>query len=107
MKTIAQQLNIKKFPFEIKDVNGNKVYWETSYGFWFKREYNTNSKEVYYEDSTGYWEKREYDTNGNCIYYEDSKGDIVDNRPKPVKEYSMDEIAKVMGIPVEQLKIRK
>ena len=96
MKTIAQQLNIKSFPFEIHDTNGNRIY---------------------YEDSTGSWYKIEYDTNGNLVYYEDSNGCIIgvyvsnyyirDNRPKPVKEYSMDEIAAKFGIPVEHLKIKK
>ena len=33
MKTIAQQLNIKEFPFEITDKNGNEVYFEESDGF--------------------------------------------------------------------------
>jgi len=86
MKTIAQQLNIKSFPFEIKDSNGNCIYSE---------------------DLMGYWIKREYDTNGKEVYFENSHGTIENNRPKPVKEYSMDDIAKAMGISVEQLKIKK
>ena len=61
MKTIAQELNVTDFPFEIKDKNGNKIYWE-----------NSN------ED----WIKREYDSNGKVIYWENSHGDIVDNRSK-------------------------
>ena len=61
MKTIAQQLNIKEFPFRIKDKNG---------------------KVIYYENSDRYWCKSEYDSNGNQIYYEDSNGEIEDNRPK-------------------------
>jgi hypothetical protein len=61
MKTIAQQLNVTEFPFQIKNKNGNKIY---------------------YEDSDGYWYKKEYDSNGNKIYYEDSNGKIIDNRPK-------------------------
>ena len=61
MKTIAQQLNIKDFPFEIKDKNGNITY---------------------FEDSTGYWYKKEYDSNVNEIYFENSYGKIIDNRPK-------------------------
>jgi hypothetical protein len=56
--------------------------------------------------SAGYWFKSEYDTNNNEIYYENSNGTIKDNRPKS-KEYSMDEIAKALGISVEQLKIKK
>ena len=61
MKTIAQQLNIKDFPFKIKDNNGNVIYSEYS---------------------NKYWSKREYDSNGNVIYYESSEGYIEDNRPK-------------------------
>ena len=59
--TIAKQLKIKEFPFEIKDSNGNEIYHENSYGF---------------------WTKREYDSKGNQIYFEDSDGTIHDNRPK-------------------------
>jgi hypothetical protein len=106
MKTIAQQLNIKSFPFEIH-VNGKLVYYETSNENWHKSEYDANGNEVYYENSHGDWCKREYDANGKEVYFEDSNGYIRDNRPKPVKEFTMDEIAKVMGIPVEQLKIKK
>jgi hypothetical protein len=80
--TIAQQLKIKKFPFIIKDSNGNQIYFENSDGFWVKREYNSNGKEIYIEYSNGYWEKREYDSEGEEIYFEDSKGKIIDKRPK-------------------------
>ena len=59
-KTIAQQLNIKKFPFTVEDSQGNRVYYENSYGD---------------------WEKQEYDSQGNEIYFEDSYGTIIDNRP--------------------------
>jgi hypothetical protein len=60
--TIAQQLKITTFPFEIKDENGNTIYSEFS---------------------NRYWVKSEYDQDGNVIYAEDSYGDITDNRPKP------------------------
>jgi hypothetical protein len=59
--TIAKQLKIKEFPFEIKDSKGNLIYLEYSDGFWVKRE---------------------YDSKGNEIYYENSYGTIHDNRPK-------------------------
>ena len=87
MTTIAQQLKIKEFPFEIKDSNGNRIY---------------------FENSEGYWHKREYDSKGNCIYWEDSNGTITiyDLRPKTV-ELTMDEIAKKFGIDVNNLKIKK
>jgi hypothetical protein len=127
MKTIAQQLNIKEFPFEIKDSHGNMVYlenstgewvkweydsrgnvvyWEDSKGDWSKREYDSNGNEVYLENSTGEWVKWEYDSNGNEVYFEDSDGLIKDNRPKKV-ELTLDEIADKFGINVSQLKIKK
>ena len=82
MKTIAQQLNVKEFPFIIKDKNGNQIYWEESDGEWDRYEYDSNGKEIYYEDSDGFWCKYEYDSNGNEIYSETSYGHIEDNRPK-------------------------
>jgi hypothetical protein len=82
MKTISQQLNIKDFPFEIKDKNGKEIYYENSNGYWYKLEYDKNGKQIYYEDSTGFWVKREYDKNGNEIYYENIDGKIKDKRPK-------------------------
>ena len=105
MKTIAQQLNIKEFPFEIKDLNGNDIYWENSKGYWEKREYNSNNNRIYHENSDGYWEKSEFDSNSNEIYYENSSGEIIDNRPKT--ELTMDQIAEKFGVDVNQLKIKK
>ena len=126
-KTIAQQLNIKDFPFEIKDKNGKIIYVEFSNGSWCKYEYNQNGHQIYYENSNGFWEKYEYDQNGkiiylemsngswekfeydqngNRIYYEDSKGYIDDNRPKVV-ELTIDQIAEKLNIDVNLLKIKK
>ncbi len=65
MKTIAQQLNIKDFPFIIRDKKGNKIYYENSDGFWIKREFDKKGIETYYESSKGY---------------------IEDNRPKEIIE---------------------
>jgi hypothetical protein len=73
--TIAQQLNITTFPFEIKDDNGNIIYVEFINGGWYKFE---------------------YDQNGNEIYCEDNYGIIRDNRPKrepEVKQETLDEAA--------------
>jgi len=96
MKTIAQQLGIKDFPFEIKDKNGNKIYFENSDGYsdgyWSKREYDSNGKEIYFENSEGSWEKSEYDSNGNLIYYENSDGYVGDYRPNPSCEGKVVEI---------------
>jgi len=82
MKTIAQQLGIKDFSFEIKDKNGNPIYFENSDGYWSKREYDSSGKLIYWEDSNGYWAKSEFDSNGNEIYLENSNGVVIDNRPK-------------------------
>jgi hypothetical protein len=88
MKTIAQQLNVKEFPFEIKDKNGNVIYRENFNGTWSRWEYIPNSlgEETYSEDSNGFWYKRKFDSNGEEIYYENSYGEsygyIEDNRPK-------------------------
>ena len=82
MKTIAQQLNVTEFPFEIKDKNGYVIYCEDSNGFWQKSEYDSNGYVIYCEDSNGFWWKSEFDSNGKEIYYENSYGKIIDNRPK-------------------------
>jgi YD repeat-containing protein len=82
MKTIAQQFNIKEFPFTIKDKNGNLLYYETPDRYWSKSEFDSNGNPTLYETSTGFWEKREYDSNGNRTYHEDSDGFIEDNRQK-------------------------
>lgn len=102
-KTIAQQLNITDFPFEIRDKNsrliyfedssgywnkygydleGNDIYCESSRGYWRKSEYDSDGNKIYYEISFGFWSKYEYDSGGNEIYYENSDGVIRDNRPK-------------------------
>jgi hypothetical protein len=92
MKTIAQQLNIKDFPFTIKDKNGNTIYFETSDKLWSKTEYDSNGNQIYYEGSNGYWEKKEFDSNGRAVYFEDSNGDIIDRRPKSTCEGKIVEI---------------
>jgi hypothetical protein len=106
MTTIAQQLKIKEFPFEIKDSKGNRIYCETSDGYWSKTEFESNGNLIYCETSDGYWSKTEFESNGNLIYCEDSDGYILDLRPKTV-ELTMDEIAKKFGIDVNNLKIKK
>jgi hypothetical protein len=83
MKTIAQQLNVKEFPFVIKDSQGRQIYYENSTGYWVKREYDSNGNVIHFENSTGYWCKYEHGSNGKLIYYENSEGTIIDKRPKP------------------------
>ena len=75
MKTIAQQI---KWDFktngdlEIKDKNGNRIYWE-----------NSNRD----------WAKWEYDSQSNEIYFENSYGKIIDKRPKPSPELTLESLA--------------
>ena len=95
MKTIAQQLNITEFPFNIMDKKGNPIYHEASDGYWIKREYDEKGNDVYSENSTGYWRKKEYDKKGNEIYCENSDGVIKDRRPKP--EYTMAKLVEKLG----------
>ena len=85
-QTIAQFLKVKDFPFEIKDKNGKRIYSEYSDGF---------------------WNKCEYDDKGNLIYYETSNGVIVDERPKPMIELTLEDIAKMKGVSVSQIRIKE
>jgi len=148
-QTITQFLNIKDFPLEINDNNGNLIYLEDSDGFWSKHEYdgagnviyiensdgfwskheyddrgneiyskdsdgywdkcehNAKGNLIYYETSNGYWAKRECDDQGNLIYFEDSDGTIVDDRPKPMIELTLEDIAKLKGVDVSQIRIKE
>jgi hypothetical protein len=85
-QTIAQFLNIKDFPFKIKDKNGEVIY---------------------YEDSYGYWQKYEYNDKGNVTYIENSNGYIIDKRPKPMIELTLEDIAKLKGVEVGQILIKE
>ena len=85
-QTIAQFLKVKDFPFIVKDKNG---------------------KIIYYENSDGNWSKREYDSNANVIHYENSDGTIIDNRPKPIIELTLEDIAKLKGVSVSQIRIKE
>jgi hypothetical protein len=83
MKTIAQELKVTDFPFEIRDKNNNQIY---------------------FEGSKGNWHKQEFDSNNNPIYYEDSSGLIIDNRSKPTPEFTMQELIAKLGF---EFKIKK
>ena len=102
--TIAQQI---KWDFEtngeleIKDKNGNLIYYEDSTGFWTKREYDSQSNQIYFENSKGFWAKQEYDSQGNKMYYENSDGEIIDNRPKPCE----DKVVEIDGVKYKLVKV--
>jgi hypothetical protein len=102
--TIGQQI---KWDFEtngeleIKDKNGNLIYYEDSTGFWTKREYDSQSNQIYFENSKGFWTKREYDSQSNQIYFENSEGKIIDNRPKPCE----DKVIEIDGVKYKLTKL--
>jgi hypothetical protein len=75
-KTIAQELGIKEFPFEIMDDRGRLIYHERNRHFW----------QISGLDAETFWARFEYDEKGNQIYFENSYGRIIDNRPKPKAE---------------------
>lgn len=102
--TIAQQLKIKEFPFIINNNRGKEIYWEDNTGYWVKREYDDNGNNIYSDTSKGYWTKREYDNAGNLVYIETSDGRRTDRRPKPVPEYTMEELVDKLG---HNFKIKK
>lgn len=127
-QTIAQFLKVKDFPFKIKDKNGEVIYYEDSYGYWQKCEYNDKGNATYsevsngcwckyehddkgnlirYEYSNGFWSKREYNDKGNVTYIENSNGSIVDKRPKPMIELTLEDIAKLKGVDVSQIRIKE
>jgi hypothetical protein len=127
-QTIAQFLKVKDFPFVIKDKNGNKIYYEYPNGFWSKSkyddqgnviygensdghwskwEYDDQDNEIYFENSNGYWDKCECDDKGNVIRYENSDGYIVDNRPKQMIELTLEDVAKLKGVDVSQIRIKE
>jgi len=82
--TVGQLLkhDFSKGSLSLHDTNGNVIYFETSTGYWSKREFDSNGNQIYCEDSDGHWYKREYDANGKIIYSENSKVKIEDKRPK-------------------------
>jgi hypothetical protein len=86
MKTIAQELNITDFPFQIEDSKGKLIYTEEHDNYWLKSHYDDKGVLIYYENSEGIWAKWEYDSQGNEIYYENSDGKIIDNRPQSQAE---------------------
>ena len=68
--------------FRLYNDKGNRIYYETPSGHWYKYEYDSEGNETYYESLKGYWEKLEYDAKGNIIYREDSIGGVaLDDRP--------------------------
>ena len=60
------------FPIKINDANGNETYYEISYGYWCRWEYDDKGHETYYKNSSDFWCRWERDANGNVTYYKNS-----------------------------------
>jgi hypothetical protein len=89
------------------DDKGNLIRYENSYGNWSKREYDDRGNQIYFENSNGVWNKSEYDDKGNVIYSENSDGYIIDKRPKPMIQLTLQDIAKLKGVDVSQIRIKE
>jgi len=50
-------ISIGGFGTTIYDSEDNKIYFESSVDYWWKREYDENGNSIYYQDSTGYLRK--------------------------------------------------
>ncbi len=103
-QTIAQQINWDfeaNGRLEIKDKNGNLIYFEDLDGFWVKRKYDSQCNQIYFENSIGYCAKWEYDSQGNKIYYKNSNGEIIDNRPKTCE----DKVVEIDGVKYKLTKL--
>ena len=64
MKNLCKKFN-GKYPFELYDEKGNKVYVEQDQHFWYIQEFNKRGKVIYYEDSAGERISYGYDKDGN------------------------------------------
>ena len=73
---------------ELFNATGKQVYYESSKGYWARREYNEADQEVYVQTSTGYSHFCQYNDEGKQFYYEDSFGTVRDNRPNKAKIFT-------------------
>ena len=85
-----------KYPIELFDKNGNKIYFKNSEGYSWVQEFDGNNNKIYYKNSDGYSWVKEYDDNGDETYYKNSDGIVEDNRPK--KKYTVKELEELTGI---------
>ena len=72
--TIAEKLEIKDFPFEIKDNMGRLIYSEDEKTQWTRTTYDKMGNETYIEKNDGFWVKTEYNKSGEPISLERSDG---------------------------------
>ena len=63
-----------KYPIELFNKQGDRIYYEDDNGIWCKMEYDLQGNRTYFERKYGYWAKYDYDVQGNQTYYENSDG---------------------------------
>ena len=97
----GKELDIK-YPIQLFDKDGNRVYYEDSKGYWGKREYK-DGKEVYFENSKGNWSKKEY-KDGKEVFFENSSGDKRGTPLQETVEMTLSEVCKVVGKNVKIVK---
>lgn len=69
MDSVAKFLNVRTFPFIIRDESGNVIYQELENDNWQRSEYNENGNLIFEENSQGEWKIIEY-KNKNKIFCE-------------------------------------
>ena len=74
MPSIAQQLKINKFPFEIKNSEDQLVYIEQEDGYWERYEYDDFENRIYMENSNDYWEILKIDFTRKESFFHTSDG---------------------------------
>lgn len=77
MQTIAEQLEIKDFPFLKKDKQGRIIYLEDENQFWVKFEYNSNGNLTKWQTSKAI-----------IIWKYDSQGNVIDSLNVATDEYN-------------------
>jgi hypothetical protein len=78
-RTVAQRLDIKDFPFHIKNSDGELIYFENSDNYWERYVRDDKNRVLYHEKSNGYKEHYNRDSEGNILFYLNSNGMIIDN----------------------------
>lgn len=77
MQTIAEQLEIKDFPFLKKDKQGRIIYLEDENQFWVKFKYNSNGNLTKWQTSKAI-----------IIWKYDSQGNVIDSLNVATDEYN-------------------
>jgi hypothetical protein len=72
--TIAQQLEIDKFPYEIKNPAGDVIYYESAEGDYEIRKFDARGNRILLKNSAGYVCYSWYNEDNKCVRNESSNG---------------------------------